>query len=75
MRDCLNNQAHKGKLNAAMIEESETILNITNTANQTKTAKPNNHFTPSIVKAKPNNTPRLVATPLPPLKRKKIVQL
>jgi hypothetical protein len=75
IRDFPNNQALKGKLSAAAIEEREIMRKIRKTANQTKTARPNIHFTPSIFNARPSSTPRLVATPLPPLKRRKIVQL
>lgn len=73
--DCLNMIVKTGKLNAAKIEAKEIILLAINTANQISIVNPKTIFNPGILIDKPNNTPKVVATPLPPLNFKKMVQL
>jgi len=64
-----------GKLKAAKIEAKEIILVETKTQSQIKTTKPRDTFRPGIIIESPSNDPNAVATPLPPLNFKKIVQL
>ena len=73
--DCLNNIVKTGKLNAERIEAREIILEIIKTINQTKIVKPNTTFNPGIVRESAIKTPKVVATPLPPLNFKNMVQL
>ena len=75
LMDCLNKIVNKGKLKAANTEAKEMVLLIINTANQIKIVIPSMIFKPAILIESPNKTPKVVATPLPPLKFKKIVQL
>ena len=75
LNDCLNNIASIGKLNAANIEASDMVLLAIKVTNQTNTVNPNTIFNPAILRDKPINTPKVVATPLPPLNWRKIVQL
>lgn len=73
--DCLNNIANKGKLKAANIDAREITLLIMNVTNQTRIVNPRTIFSPGMITESPKNTPNVVATPLPPLNLKKIVQL
>lgn len=73
--DCRNNIVNIGKLNADKIEDREMILTIEKLRNQINTVKPKTMLNPGILKAKPKSTPKVVATPLPPLNLKNIVQL
>ncbi len=73
--DCLNNSANKGKLKTANIEAKEITLLIINVTNQTRIVNPRTIFNPGMITESPKNTPKVVATPLPPLNFRKIVQL
>ena len=75
LRDCLNRTVNTGKLKADNNEAKEMIRVRRNTANQIKTVIPSIIFKPAILIESPNKTPNVVATPLPPLNLKKIVQL
>ena len=63
------------KAKALIKEARETILEIKNTTNQTKSAISNKIRMGGNLKHNPQIAPTLVATPLPPLNRKKQVQL
>jgi len=56
-------------------EASDIILNIKNDANQVNTAKSNTIRNPGIINARAIKTPKVVATPLPPLKFRKILNV
>lgn len=73
--DCLNNSANKGKLAAANIEDNEIILLKINVSDQIIMVSPRITFNPGILAERPIKTPRVVATPLPPLNFKNTVQL
>jgi len=73
--DCLNKTVNKGKLKAANTEAKEMVLLIIKTVNQIKIVIPKIIFKPAILTESPAKTPKVVATPLPPLKCKKMVQL
>jgi len=73
--DCLNISVRKGKLKAANIEANEIVLLTIKTIAQITIVRPKIILNPGILIDRPNRTPRLVATPLPPLKFRKIVQL
>ena len=73
--DCRNSIVNKGKLSAANIEDKEIILSARKLANQTNAVKPKTIFNPGILRVRPKSTPKVVATPLPPLNFKNIVQL
>lgn len=64
-----------GREIAVKTEATETILAITKIKIQVKITKPSINFKPAILIAKPNNTPKVVAMPFPPLNLKNIVQL
>jgi len=64
-----------GRVIALITEDTETILIIINTITQVKITRPNITFKAGSFIAKPNNTPNVVAIPLPPLNPKNIVQL
>ena len=57
------------------IDARETILVLINTTNHVRITRANTTFIPAALTAKPNNTPRVVAIPFPPLNLKNIVQL
>lgn len=67
--------AETGKDKAANIEEIETILSVIKITSQIKSKITNGRIIPGIFAAKATRTPIVVATPLPPLKPKNIVQL
>ncbi len=73
--DCLNTIINAGSANALIIEATETILTIINTASQTRIDHPNITFKPGILTDKAINTPKIAAMPFPPLNPKNIVQL
>lgn len=75
LRDCLNKTVNNGKLKAANIEAKEIVLLIRKAASQTRMAIPKITFKPAILIESPSKTPNVVATPLPPLKFRKMVQL
>ena len=64
-----------GSKNEASIDESEIKPLINNVKIQVPTVKMNINLKVGIFTAKPNKTPTLVATPLPPLRLRKTVQL
>ena len=74
-RDSLKISIYIGRASAVSTEATEIILTIINTTNQVKIAKPTIIFKPAIFIARPINTPKVVATPLPPLNPKNMVQL
>ena len=73
--ECLNKIIKTGMAIPAKTEARETILITINVASQVKITKPNIMPKPCILKDNPINTPNVVATPLPPLKRKNKVKL
>jgi hypothetical protein len=73
--DWRRKNAKIGKLKAAMTEASEMILKIIKIISQMKTVSAKTCARPEILKARPKSTPRVVATPFPPLKLRNIVQL
>jgi hypothetical protein len=73
--DCLKKKQKIGRAIAEAIEDRETILEIIKTASQIKTNSPIILLKPAIFIERPNNTPKEVAIPLPPLNCKNIVQL
>lgn len=73
--DCLNRAIYIGNNIALIMEATETILVIRKTKAQVKIIKPNIRFIPASLTAKPNKTPNVVATPLPPLNPKNMLQL
>jgi hypothetical protein len=70
-----NSIVNRGKLRAASMEAKEMILLIKKLKNHTTIVKPRAIFNPGILKARPKSTPKVVATPFPPLNLKNIVQL
>lgn len=74
-KDLLKNVAKTGKLIAARIEAKEMILLVIKVTSHTKTVNINMNFKPAIFTERPSNTPKVVATPFPPLNPKNIVQL
>ncbi len=75
MDGCFNKNMYTGNAIPLIIDARETILVIINTINHVIITKPNTIFMPVTLTAKPNNTPMVVAMPLPPLNLKNIVQL
>lgn len=73
--DCLNSIAKSGKLIAARMEAKEIILLAINVSSQTITVSNKINLNPGIFMDRPKRTPSVVATPFPPLKFKKTVQL
>lgn len=73
--DCLKRIMYMGKAMALITEANETILATIKIANQVKITKLKINFMPVISMLNPANTPKVVATPLPPLNFKNIVQL
>ena len=72
---CLNIVIYIGNNIAVITEATETILVIRKSKIQVKIIKPNITFRPGNVIAKPNKTPNVAATPLPPLNPKNMLQL
>lgn len=72
---CLNKSIYIGRVMPLRIEASETILKAININAQVKISKPRIMFNPGTLEARPSNTPKVVAMPLPPLNFKNIVQL
>ena len=64
-----------GKKNAVKMEARETILADNKVIVQTITQDNKTQIKPLTFKAKPNKTPKVVATPFPPLKFKNTGQL
>ena len=75
LNDSLNRIANKGKDKDANNEAREMIRLKIKTTNQIKITIPRIIFKPGIFRESPIKTPNVVATPLPPLKFKKSVQL
>lgn len=73
--DWWNMTTKSGKIIPAIIEEAETILVMTKPANQVKIINPSIMPKLFIRKDKPIRTPKVVATPLPPLKLRNIVHI
>ena len=71
----LNRTVYTGKTIAVTTEERDIIFEKVNTLSQVIANKPNINLRPLIFMAKPNKTPNVVATPLPPLNFKNTVQL
>ena len=65
----------RGRTTEALIEEIETKPLINKIRSQATTVKLKTNRRPGITTANPNKTPALVATPLPPLNFRKILQL
>jgi len=64
-----------GKDIAAKIEATETIRLTRNVTSQVRITSANMKPIPGITHAAPSKTPKVVATPLPPLKFRNMVQL
>ena len=73
--DVLKISINKGKEIALKTEANETMRKIKNTINQTNITNVTISLSSVMVTANPARIPRVVATPLPPLNRKNIVQL
>ena len=73
--DCLDKTMYMGRAILVKTEAIETIRVIINTPNQVRITRPNITLKLLILIAKPNNTPKVVAIPLPPLNLKNTVQL
>ena len=74
-QESLKKSAERGKLKPARSEARETIRKIINAQNQTRTTIPKIWAKKGTRKDKPINTPKEVATPLPPLKLRNTLQL
>lgn len=72
---CLNMIVKTGNAIPLTTDAMETILKIMNVASQVKTTRPNTGLSAAILIANPSKTPKVVATPLPPLNLKNIVQI
>lgn len=75
LSDCLKIIIYKGKSIPLKTEAKDTILKSKNTTNQLKITKKKTTLKEGITAVKANKTPKLVATPFPPLNLKNSVQL
>lgn len=73
--DSLNTAIYIGRLMPVKTEAKEIILEIAKITNQVRMAETNIILKPLILSANPNNTPKVVAIPLPPWKLRNTVQL
>jgi len=75
IRGCFNKNIYRGRAMPLNIDAKETILLMAKTTNHVRITRANTTFMPAALTANPNNTPRVVAMPFPPLNLKNIVQL
>ena len=73
--DCLKRSVKMGNDTPATSDDKETIFEIIKTTSQVTMTSARIIRKAAIWVARPINTPKVVAIPLPPLKRRKIVQL
>lgn len=72
---CFNTIIAMRKAIPQEIEASETVLEVKKTSSQVKITIPNIMLKAGILNDKPIKTPKVVATPFPPLKFKNTVQI